>query len=111
MERLTKICKVTEDGKYLPYTIDNYSGLLPESTLGKLVEKLAYYEDLDEQGRLVKYNMRATELLEACVQLLNKQLDSPYVLNLLNELIYYDDCECDGDCLLEDIRYLLEYGE
>lgn len=59
----------------------------------------------------LKFNTRAKELLAACVQLLNKQLESPFVLNLLDELIYYDDCECDGNCLMDDIIDLLEYGE
>ena len=59
----------------------------------------------------LKFNSRAKELLVPCTKLLNKQLESPYVLNLLDELIYYDDCECDGNCLLKDIKYLLEYGE
>jgi hypothetical protein len=59
----------------------------------------------------LKFNVRAKELLEACVKLLNKQSESPYVLNLLDELIYYDECECDGNCLLEDIENLLECGE
>ena len=52
MERLTKKCVDTE-GKYLDYTIENYNGVYPESTLGKLVERLAYYEDLEEQGKLI----------------------------------------------------------
>lgn len=60
---------------------------------------------------LAKFNIRAEELLKACIKLLNKQNESPYVLNLLDELIFYDDCECDGNCLLEDIENLLEYGE
>lgn len=52
MERLTKRCADT-DGKYLPYTIDNYSGVYPDSTIGKLVERLAYYENLAEQGKVL----------------------------------------------------------
>ena len=59
----------------------------------------------------LKFNSRAKELLEACVNLFNKQNKSLYVLNLLDELVYYDDCECDGNCLLEDIESLLECGE
>lgn len=59
----------------------------------------------------LKFNSRARELLEACTKLLNKQNESSYVLNLLDELVYYDDCECDGSCLLEDIANLLECGE
>lgn len=59
----------------------------------------------------LKFNSRAKELLEATIKLLNKQNESPYVLNILDELVYYDDCECDGNCLLEDIEILLTHGE
>lgn len=59
----------------------------------------------------LKFNSRAKELLEATIKLLNKQNESPYVLNLLDELVYYDECECDGNCLLEDIEILLTHGE
>lgn len=53
MERLTKKCVDTENGKYLPYTVENYVGLFPNGTFGDIVQKLAYYEDLEEQGKLV----------------------------------------------------------
>jgi hypothetical protein len=52
MERLTRPCKDTENGKYIPYTTGTYTGIFPDCTLGKVVERLAYYEDLEEQGRL-----------------------------------------------------------
>lgn len=58
----------------------------------------------------IKY-LRAKELLKACVDLLNKQDESYYVLNLLDETINYDGCECDGNCLLEDIKNFLENVE
>ena len=48
---------------------------------------------------------RARTLLKAAGTLLKKQEDSYYVLNLLAETIYYDGAECDGVCLLDDIRY------
>ena len=48
---------------------------------------------------------RSKTLLEATYNLLNKQCDSPYVLNLISETIDYDDAECDGMCLMEDINY------
>ena len=48
---------------------------------------------------------RAKTLLKAAGTLLKKQEDSNYVLNLLAETIYYDEAECDGSCLLDDIRY------
>ena len=48
---------------------------------------------------------RARTLLKAAGTLLKKQEDSYYVLNLLAETIYYDGAECEGSCLLDDIRY------
>ena len=51
---------------------------------------------------------RAIELLEATKKLLEKQLTSKYVLNLITETVYYDGTECDGYCLLEDIRTYLQ---
>lgn len=48
---------------------------------------------------------RAKTLLKAAGTLLKKQEDSNYVLNLLAETVYYDEAECDGSCLLDDIRY------
>ena len=53
---------------------------------------------------------RARYLLKATYDLLEKQYESPYVLNLLSETIFYDEAECDGNCLMEDIENLLEYG-
>lgn len=53
---------------------------------------------------------RARELLEATYKLLQRQDESPWVLNLLEETIYYDETECDGSCLMEDIEDLLEFG-
>lgn len=46
---------------------------------------------------------RADTLLKATYELLNKQHESYYVLNLLAETVYYDEAECDGNCLMEDI--------
>ena len=48
---------------------------------------------------------RARTLLKAAGTLLKKQEHSSYVLNLLTETVYYDEAECDGYCLLDDIRY------
>lgn len=46
---------------------------------------------------------RKTVLLEAAYKLLKKQDDSSIVLNLLEETIFYDEADCDGSCLMEDI--------
>lgn len=47
---------------------------------------------------------RKEVLLRACYDLLMKQVVSGYVLNLLDEIIHYDDTDVDVGCLLEDIR-------
>ena len=48
-------------------------------------------------------------LLKACRDLLEKQQESSYVLDILAQTVIYDDTECDGSCLLDDINaYLSE---
>jgi hypothetical protein len=56
-------------------------------------------------NNLINALNRARTLLKAAGTLLKKQEDSNYVLNLLAETVYYDEAECDGSCLLDDIRY------
>ena len=56
-------------------------------------------------NNLINALNRARTLLKATGTLLKKQEDSNYVLNLLAETVYYDEAECDGSCLLDDIRY------
>lgn len=51
---------------------------------------------------------RARILLKATKDLLEKQADSYYVLNLLRETVFYDRAECDGSCLKDDIDYWLD---
>ena len=53
MQRLTKPCKNTENGKYIRYTVGSFTGIYPDCDFGKVVERLAYYEDLEEQDRLL----------------------------------------------------------
>ncbi len=52
---------------------------------------------------------RATILLMAVFELLKKQKESRYVLNLLDEIVHYDEADCDGNCLMEDIAMHLQY--
>lgn len=47
---------------------------------------------------------RAKVLLKACYDLLQKQEESRYVLNLLDTIVYYDGANCDGYCLKNDIE-------
>jgi hypothetical protein len=54
---------------------------------------------------------RAEVLLKATRNLLNKQNESIYVLDMLTETITYDGAECDGSCLIDDIDAWMElYG-
>ena len=54
---------------------------------------------------------RAMVLLKACLALLDKQKESRYVLNLLEQTVVYDGTDCDGYCLSDDIKdYLMEKG-
>lgn len=51
---------------------------------------------------------RAETLLRATAALLQKQNEAHYVLNLLSETVPYDGTDCDGFCLMEDIKHELE---
>lgn len=46
---------------------------------------------------------RHSVLLKAAHDLLMKQSRSGYVLNLLEQTVFYDEADCDGHCLMEDI--------
>ena len=63
-------------------------------------EEFAKNKQLAEWLRDLK---RADTLLKATYELLNKQHESYYVLNLLADTVYYDEAECDGNCLMDDI--------
>ena len=54
MERLTRLCKNTCDGKFASHVVGNYNGIYSDIEFGKVVEKLAEYEDLEEQGLLIR---------------------------------------------------------
>ena len=54
---------------------------------------------------------RTNILLKACKELLEKQERSRYVLDLLSEIVVYDGAECDGSCLLDDIRMELNLND
>lgn len=51
---------------------------------------------------------RERVLLRAAYDLLKKQERSVFVLNLLSQTVHYDDSECDGNCLMDDIAIELE---
>lgn len=47
---------------------------------------------------------RKVTLLKACLELLIRQDESSYVLDILTETVRYDEADCDGYCLMEDIK-------
>lgn len=51
---------------------------------------------------------RKDTLLKATHELLSKQDESGFVLNLLTETVHYDDVDCDGYCLMNDIEIDLD---
>ena len=51
-------------------------------------------------------NARTMELLKACKDLIESHEYTQ------EQIVFYDDAECDGGCLLEDItNHLIEVGE
>lgn len=54
------------------------------------------------------HNDRVRVLLKAAYDLLKKQHNSSYVLDLLYETAFYDDAECNGFCLIADIETELD---
>lgn len=56
----------------------------------------------------MKDEQRYITLLRAAHTLLKKQYDASCVLNLLAETVFYDEAECDGNCLLNDIEYYFD---
>ena len=61
-------------------------------------------EEYDEIVKYLELLKRSKTLLKATYELLKKQESNTYVLNLLSETIYYDEAECDGSCLMDDIE-------
>ena len=53
---------------------------------------------------------RATVLLNAILEILNKCDEGPYVKDFFGETAFYDGTYCDGYCLKDDIQDFLEYG-
>lgn len=54
---------------------------------------------------------RKITLLRAAHELLKRQSETSEVLSLLSETVFYDDAECDGHCLMEDIEIVLNDAE
>ena len=54
---------------------------------------------------------RALILLKAARDLLDRQRGTPHVLDLTFETVWYDEAQCDGFCLFDDINCLLEMDD
>lgn len=54
---------------------------------------------------------RKDVLLKAAYDLLKNCHDSHYVLNVLETTVFYDDTDCDGYCLANDIADALGLDE
>jgi len=63
----------------------------------------------DECADVVDEPDRKTILLKACRDLLIKCRDSDYLISPMETTVFYDEADCDGFCLLDDIE--TELGE
>ena len=69
-------------------------------------------KDCVQLAKWLRELQRARVLLKATHDLLEAADDSPYVEDVLAILVHYDDTDCDGSCLMEDIEYYFdEFGE
>jgi hypothetical protein len=50
---------------------------------------------------------RKEVLLKACYDMFKKLDDSRYVFSPFETTVYYDEADCDGFCLMEDIAHEL----
>lgn len=77
---------------------------------GLYIHEKIQVEKSEMERRMTREEMmdlleRAKILLKATKDLLEKQDNSYYVLNLLEETVFYDGVESDGSCLKDDIDY------
>ena len=63
---------------------------------------------MTREETMINLLKRAKTLLKATKELLEKQENSSYVLNMLEQTVCYDETKCDGLCLKEDIGYWLD---
>lgn len=94
--------------------VKNHSHTLVQNATESDIEKreMELYIDGYKQCKreMQKENGRAKVLLKATFDLLQKQKESHYVLNLLENTVFYDNAECDGYCLVDDIENFLNCG-
>ena len=60
---------------------------------------------------MIEDSDRAVTLLKATLQILQKCRNAPCIIDVLGETAFYDGTDCDGYCLMDDIKcYLEEIG-
>ena len=94
-------------GKWLKWADKDERNLMNDNnTVGgkKPTEKPIVAEKQESVEQMKQALDRAKVLLKATYDILQKQEESPYVLNVLETTAEYDGTECDGNCLEEDIE-------
>lgn len=85
---------------WLNNLIGNYSDYYDDA-LEMGIKALEQQEDYAKQFRELQ---RARVLLKATLDLLKAAERNPYVEDVLSMFVHYDDADCDGSCLMEDIE-------
>lgn len=68
------------------------------------------YQPRDERAHENQMT-RADVLLRACYEILKKCNQGPYVKDAMEQTAFYDDAECDGLCLMDDIQAYFDERE
>ena len=61
-----------------------------------------------DEAEIIASMDRKTELLRAAYDILTECYESHYVRDALSVTAHYDDTDCDGYCLREDIAHELD---
>ena len=91
--------------------------LVPSPTVRSVLELSARLEEQSIREGLIRLGWtppegdRKTVLLKATYDLLRQCRESDYVQNIFELTTPYDGTECDGLCLMDDIRSILEIDE
>lgn len=91
---------------WLNNLIGNYSDYYDDA-LEMGIKALEQQKEYEKQFSELQ---RAKVLLKATLDFLKAAKRNPYVADVLSMLIYYDEANCDGYCLMDDIeKYFDEF--
>ena len=93
MKRLTRLCENTQNGLYAPHVAGEYIGLYPNTTFSEVVERLAYYEDLEEHRKLVILPRAIGSMVYEIVSKCSAGLSCPYNGGLGSDRCFKRQCE------------------